>query len=72
MDCFKMAMLEVRGLELVVETLVLMRGLSVEGFYHFLSKRFLHDLPELLFHSKKYINAEEGIVAKKRRGSKHP
>lgn len=63
MDHFKMAMLDVCGLELVVAMSALMRGFWAEGFYHS-SKRFPHDLLELLSLFKKYINAEKGMLTK--------
>lgn len=71
MDHFRAAMLEVHGLEPVVMILVLMRGLRVGGFYHSLSKRFPHNPWELLSYSEKYINAEEGMVEKRRERGEH-
>lgn len=73
MGHFWVAMLEVRGLELVVAISALLRGLRVGGFFDSLSKSFLHDLLELQSHFEKYINAKEAMAEKKeRRECKHP
>lgn len=74
MGCFRVAILEVLGLELVVAISALMQGFRVGGFYYSLYKRFPRDLLKLLSYSKRYINVEEVIAAKnKEKGErKHP
>lgn len=63
---FKVAMLEVRGLEPSIAMSALKRGLWEGNFYFFLSKRFSRSFLELLAHAEKYINAEEGIMEKRK------
>lgn len=70
MDHIRKAMLEVRNLEPVVMMSAVIRGLRVKGFYHS-SKRFFHDLLELLSHFEKYINPEEGMAIKKKDKGEH-
>lgn len=74
MGYFRLVMLEVHGLELAVTMSALLRRLPVGGFFHSLTRRFPHNLLDLLSHSKKYINAE-GFMAVKRKENKeckHP
>lgn len=62
-----MAMLEVRGLKPSVIMSALKMGLCGGSLYFSLSKKFFKNLPKLLAHVEKYVNAEEGMVEKQKK-----
>ena len=66
MSRFKAAMLEVHDLNHSIVMLALKKRLKANGFYFFLSKRFLHNFSKLLIHVDKYIDNEERMVEKQK------
>lgn len=58
-------------LELVIMMSALLKGLRVGGFFHSLSKRFLHDLSKILSHFKRHINIKEGMAKKRKERREH-
>lgn len=71
MGHFKVAMLDVHSLKPFIAMSTLKRGLHKGYFYFSLSKRFPRDLPQLLAHAEKYVNAKEGMVKKKKEKREH-
>lgn len=64
-------MLEVHGLKPAFVMLALLPGLRARDFFHSFFKKFSCDVLEFLSRFEKYINAEEGMMEKRKERGEH-